>query len=208
MLHPQNMIPRRRKGRTPFMWLSAALVAAAVLGGLAVSGQSAIRLASLEGRLHDPLARQADTRVIVLLFLSVDCPISNRYAPEINRLRDRFSAAGVEFRLIYPNAYDSPGAIQKHLKDFGHRGLVLRDPGHALVKHAQATVTPEAVAYGPTGRVAYRGRIDDRFVSLAAQRPTATRHDLADAITATLSGKAVIPDSTPAVGCYIADFGR
>ena len=193
---------------TSILRLSIVLLAVVLLCGQALTGQAAIRLASVDGRLHDPLARDQGTRAIVLLFLSADCPISNRYAPEIIRIRERFSSAGVEFRLVYPNAYDSPSVIRTHLAAYGHRGLVLRDPDHALVGRAHVTVTPEAVVLGPTGRVAYRGRIDDRFVSLVSQRPSPTRHDLEDAITATLAGETVIPDSTPAVGCYVSDFGR
>ena len=188
--------------------LSIALLAATLPGDQAFRHNGGIRLASVDGRLHDPFSRHDDTPVIVLLFLSVDCPVSNRYAPEIKRMRDKYSSAGVEFRLIYPNAYDSPAAIRGHLAAYEHRGLALRDPDHTLVEHAKVTVTPEAIVLGPTGRVAYRGRIDDRFVSLPLQRPAPTRHDLDHAISATLAGKTVVPDSTPAVGCYVADFSR
>lgn len=38
----------------------------------------------------------------VLRFISADCPSSNRYAPEINRLHGEFAARGVRFRLVSP----------------------------------------------------------------------------------------------------------
>jgi hypothetical protein len=82
----------------------------------------------------------------------------------------------------------------------------LRDPRHDLVKAAGATITPEAVVVDPQGRVLYRGRIDDRYVSLGVERPIATRHDLDEALTDIVAGKAPRQATTQAVGCYIADF--
>jgi hypothetical protein len=83
----------------------------------------------------------------------------------------------------------------------------LRDPDHALVKAAGATITPEAAVFAG-GHVVYRGRIDDRYVDLGLERPAATKRDLADALTAVMSGKPVHPPTTQAVGCFIADFVR
>ena len=56
------------------------------------------------------------------------------------------------------------------------------------------------------GTLTYTGRIDDRYSAVGIERAQATRHDLEDAIAATLAGKAVKQKFTQAVGCYIADF--
>ena len=42
----------------------------------------------------------------VLVFTTTDCPISNRYAPEIKRLSETFSGKA-RFVLVYPAASDS-----------------------------------------------------------------------------------------------------
>jgi len=67
-------------------------------------------------------------------------------------------------------------------------------------------ITPEAAVFTSTKALAYHGRIDDKFVSLGVERPAATRHDLFDALTAVVAGKAPNEASAPAVGCFIADF--
>ena len=36
----------------------------------------------------------------VLVFTTTDCPISNRYAPELRRIEDRFASDGVDFVLV------------------------------------------------------------------------------------------------------------
>jgi hypothetical protein len=142
----------------------------------------------------------------VLIFVSADCPISNRYAPEINRLHQEFAAQGVRFRLVYPNPLDDEAAIKTHVAAYGYPPIAERDRDHALVKMAGATITPEAVVLDARQRVVYRGRIDDRFVELGRERPAATRRDLRNALTAALAGRQPDPSETQAVGCYIADM--
>jgi hypothetical protein len=142
----------------------------------------------------------------VLIFVSTDCPVSNRYAPEINRLYREFTPSGVRFRLVYPNPLDSEAAVTRHLQDYGYPQIAQRDDDHTLVKMAGATITPEAVVFDSRQRLVYRGRIDDRFVELGRERPAATQHDLRNALTALLAGRRVSPSQTQAVGCFIADM--
>ena len=165
-----------------------------------------VRVRDLDDRSIDPLKAPAGTKAMAFLFVSVECPISNRYAPEVRRLYDKFTAQGISFSLVYPNPVEPVAAIRRHLEDYSYPMRALRDPRHDLVKLAGATITPEAVVIDPQGRVLYRGRIDDRYVSLGLERPVATRHDLDEALTDVIAGKAPRQASTQAVGCYIADF--
>lgn len=165
-----------------------------------------VRLKDLDGRSVAPFLAAEDSAAIVFLFASVDCPVSNRYAPEVKRMYSRFSAQNVSFWLVYPNPYDSPAAIREHLKAFDYPVHALLDPGHELVKLTHATITPEAAVFDKARTLAYHGRIDDKFVSLGVERPNATKHDLLDALQTVLAGRAPAVSSAPAVGCYIADF--
>lgn len=169
---------------------------------------SNLRLPDLDNRLVDPFQIAPDAKAVAFLFVSVECPISNRYAPEIRRVHDAFAPRGVAFRLVYPNPAESPAMIRLHLKDYNLPTGALRDPQQALATFAQATITPEAALYDAHNRRMYLGRIDDRYVSLGLERPAATRHDFADALVATLAGRRVSAPTAPAVGCYIADFAR
>jgi hypothetical protein len=169
----------------------------------------AILVQVLSGATVDALQAPEGTKAIVFLFTSTDCPISNRYAPEVRRIVKAFASKGVVFRLVYPNPAEGAAAIREHMAAFAYAGAAqaLRDPAHALVKFVGATVTPEAAVYAG-GRVVYRGRIDDRYVDLGVERPAPTQHDLADALAAALDGKPVPHATTQAVGCFIADFAR
>lgn len=180
--------------------------AIALLTAPAVRAEEAIVLPDLEGQLHNPLAAGANTKAIVALFVSVECPVSNRYAPELQRIAARFAPDGVEFLLIYPNPAETPAAIREHVEAFGHPGRVLRDPEHLFVKASGVTITPEVAVFDAAGHLAYRGRIDDRYVRIGLERPAPTRRDLVEALGETVGGRPVTLARTDAVGCFIADF--
>jgi hypothetical protein len=196
--------------------LAALLVGSVAVGGLkagrfgiatvAAASVPAVRLPDLDNRPIDPFLAAEDAKALVFFFASVECPISNRYAPVVKRLVDTYGSQGVAFWMVYPNPADSPAAIREHLKAFDYPVHALRDPKHELVKMAQAVVTPEAAVFGRDRTLAYHGRIDDRYVSIGVERPAATQHDLADALSATLAGRHPAPAPGPAVGCFISDF--
>lgn len=146
--------------------------------------------------------------VRVLIFTSLDCPISSRYAPDIQHLQQAFAADGVQFSLVFVNPHDTRHAIDGYVKAFGYRIDVRQDPRHDLVRQTGATVTPEAAVFDRRGRLVYRGRIDDRYANIGIDRQRAASHDLRDAIAATVAGRPVASPTTRAVGCFIADFTR
>jgi len=152
------------------------------------------------------LAAQPTVKARVLIFTTIDCPISNRYAPEIARLQEEFESKGIPFTLVFANPANTQDAIDAHVERFGYRMAVARDPDHTLVKRTGVTITPEAAVIGPSGRVLYRGRIDDRYVSFGVDRPSPTRRDLREALIAIVAGQPVKVPETQAIGCVLADF--
>jgi hypothetical protein len=146
-----------------------------------------------------------EPKFFVCLFTRTDCPVSNSYAPEVRRIYDKFSPRGVGFFLVYPDPDESAAVIEKHLKEYSYPFAGLRDPKHELVKLAGAKITPEAAVFDVSGRLLYRGRIDDRYVDFGKMRLAPTTKDLELALEAILDGKPVPAAGGPAVGCFIAD---
>ena len=153
----------------------------------------------------DPL-QTPGAHATVLIFVRTDCPISNRYAPEIQRIAARFSSQGVKFWLVYADPSETADSIRKHLADYHYDLGVLRDPKRLLVKAAKARVTPEAAIFLPNRKLAYHGRIDDRYIDFGKARNAPTTHDLEAALEAVIAGKPVPSEATRAVGCYLADL--
>jgi thiol-disulfide isomerase/thioredoxin len=158
----------------------------------------------LEGKPFDPF-HAAQSRVVVLIFVRTDCPVSNRYAPAIQHLSAQDADKAVFF-LVYPSKRETADSIRKHDREFGYTFAALRDPQHILVKQSQAQITPEAAVFDANRRLIYHGRIDNLYEDFGHARKSATTHELADAIEAAIAGKTLTANATPAVGCYISDL--
>jgi hypothetical protein len=186
------------------LWLSLGIVWLAgcksELTATRSSGQ--VTTFDIQGRLVNPF-EDPQAKAIVFFFVRNDCPISNRYAPEIQRLAARYGSEGIVFWLVYPEASTSAEEIEQHRKDFHLSLQALRDPQHALVKIASVKVTPEAAVFLPDGRELYRGRIDDRYVDFGKERPAPTTHDLDVVLKSVIEGKPITDSVTRAIGCYI-----
>jgi len=181
------------------------VIVAAGLAPLASTALGAENTAfDLAGNPVDPL-KSAGGKIVVLVFVRTDCPVSNRYAPTIQKLSDEH-AAKVAFWLVYPSAVESAEVIRKHVREYGYKIPALRDPRHALVKRSQVEITPEVAVFGTDRRLVYHGRIDNLYESVGRTRSVATTHELEDAISAALGGKSLPGDATHGVGCYISDL--
>lgn len=160
------------------------------------------RLADANGVVHSS-DEWAAAKAVVFLFLGTECPISNRYSPEINRIVGDYGTLGVVFYAVYADPSVTPDDVRRHGKDFGYGFPGLLDPRQELAHLTGAEVTPTAVVLTPDRKVAYVGRIDNRYVSFGKFRPDPTRRDLRLAVDAVLSGKPVAVSRTKAIGCFL-----
>lgn len=138
----------------------------------------------------------------VLVFVSSTCPIANRYAPELNRLWERFDDR-VRMYLVHTEPELSPEQAKEHRQRFNYRFDAILDPDRHLVRAVGAKVTPEAAVLDAGGRLVYRGRIDDRFPDIGIRLAKPSKRDLLDAVQATLEERPIKNPRTKAVGCFI-----
>ncbi|HEY4739356.1 MAG TPA: redoxin family protein [Candidatus Acidoferrales bacterium] len=158
----------------------------------------------LSGKAVDPL-KSAAGKVVVLIFVRTDCPISNRYAPTIQRIISAYEGK-VAFWLVYPDRAETTDMIRKHDAEYGYKISALRDTEHALVRKSQAKITPEVAVFDASKRLVYHGRIDNWYVDFGRTRSAATTHELDDAIQAALGGRLPPVRVTDTIGCYISDL--
>lgn len=172
--------------------------------GLAACGSSAkpVQLLDLEGLSVSPLL-EIDAKARVFVFVRIDCPIANRYMPELERIAAQFKPQEVEFQLVFCEREENADAIRTHLRAYDSSIGALQDPHHALVEFSGVHVTPEAAVYAADGELVYRGRVDDRHVDFGQARAEPTRRDLVLALEEFLAGEPVSVPRTEAVGCYI-----
>ncbi len=155
---------------------------------------------------HPVMLASSAAPAIVLFFTASDCPIANRYEPEMLRLEREFTPSGVEFWWVYPNPEDTAAVIRRHRSQFAGSTHVIRDTQQSLIHIAHATVTPEGAIFVPENgalREIYRGRIDDRYIAFGQERPKAMHHELENAIVALLAKHPIPQPGGPPVGCSI-----
>src|SRR5579885_1087041 len=88
-----------------------------------------LTMTDVDGKKLSPM-RPAG-RAEVLFFITHDCPISNFYAPEIQRVCTEYGSKGVSCALVYVDTQMDAAAVRKHLSDFGYKGIpALLDKNH------------------------------------------------------------------------------
>ncbi len=139
----------------------------------------------------------------VLVFLLTDCPIANRYAPELKRIEADFAKKKVVFYRVYVYSDATIDLIREHTKQYDYKWPAIHDKARALIEAVDAKVTPEVAVLKPDGVIAYMGRIDDMYIEHGRLREGGYRRDLRLALDELLAGKPVSVPRTTALGCYI-----
>ena len=165
------------------------------------SARADITVPSLDGALVSPLG--APGEITVLMFVTTDCPIANRYAPEIRRIYEEFDDR-VTFWLVYVSDSDNGqvGELTDHHDSFGFPMQGVRDLNNALVDVTGVTVTPEVAVYDTNQKLRYRGRINDRYVEFGVTRSAASTR--APSATKRLAIAAPIPVVLPVTMTHLS----
>ena len=151
----------------PFRW------AIALFAGLLGFSLLASTVRDIDGSEHAfPTAPGAEATIV--FFVTSDCPISNRYAPEIGRICGEYATDGVRCLMAYVDPTLSEHEIREHRREYGSAAPAVQDNDRELIELAGATVTPEAALFDDGGRLAYLGRIDNLYAALGTPRRQAT----------------------------------
>lgn len=134
----------------------------------------------------------------VLLFIAVQCPVSNAYNERMEKLAQDYKAKGIAVIGINSNVKEDAAAVKSHAEANKLSFPILKDPGNKIADRLGATVTPEAYFLDAGNKLVYHGRIDN---SRNGDQIEAT--DLRNAIDASLAGKPVEKTEAKAFGCTI-----
>lgn len=147
-------------------------------------------------------------KAIVLVFLGVECPLSNQFVPVLADLHKEYTSKGVVFVGINANAQDSRERVAAHARRHGIPFPIVKDTGNKVADQLGARRTPEAFLVDSSGAIRYQGRIDDQFGIGFARPGKPTRRDLAVALDEILAGKSVSVPRTEAAGCRIGRMAK
>lgn len=170
---------------------------------LSSAGPSPSLLVDIDGIGHGSPGSPAQGKWTSLFFVGTDCPVSNRYVPEIKRICAEYAPAGVDCLLVYSDRTLDEMAIREHLATYEYALPAVLDSARTVTTLAGATVTPEVAVFGADATIAYRGRIDDLYSELGRPRQQVSQRDLRDALDDLVAGRPVRNPRTRAIGCYI-----
>ena len=134
----------------------------------------------------------------VLLFVSVQCPVSNAYNERMAKLAQDYQAKGIAVIGINSNVKEDAAAVKSHAETNKFTFPILKDPGNKIADRLGATVTPEAYLLDAGNKLIYHGRIDNSRNGDQIDSP-----DLRNAIDASLAGKPIEKTEAKAFGCSI-----
>ena len=134
----------------------------------------------------------------VLIFIAVQCPVSNAYNERMEKLATDYKARGINVIGINANATEDAASVKAHASDKKLTFTILKDSGNKIADKLGATRTPEAYFLDANNKLLYHGRIDN------SQNPSQIEsNDLRDALDAALSSKPIQKTEAKAFGCTI-----
>ncbi len=148
-----------------------------------------------------------DSKVVVVAFLGVDCPLVKLYTRRLNEIAKEYQGRGVSVIGINSNQHDGIRDIARFVRAHEVNFPLLKDSDNRVADQFGATRTPEVFLLDQSRAVCYRGRVDDQY-GVGLQRARPGRRDLVMAIDEVLAGKAVSVPVTTAPGCFIDRLDR
>src|SRR5215216_7738694 len=91
----------------------------------------------------------------VLLFIAVQCPVSNAYNERMEKLAEDYKAKGVAVIGINSNVAEDAAAVKNHASTNNLTLTILKDPGNQIADKLGATVTPEAYFLDSNNKLLY-----------------------------------------------------
>ena len=134
----------------------------------------------------------------VLLFIAVQCPVSNAYNERMAKLAEDYQAKGIAVIGINSNVAEDAAAVKAHAAEHKLSFPILKDPGNKIADRLGAAVTPEAYFIDVNNKLLYHGRIDN-----SRNAEQVNSNDLRNALDAALAGKAIEKTEAKAFGCTI-----
>jgi peroxiredoxin len=134
----------------------------------------------------------------VLIFIAVQCPVSNAYNERMEKLAADYKAKGIAVIGINSNKAEDATAVKAHATEHKLSFTILKDPDNKIADRLGAAVTPEAYFLDANNKLLYHGRIDN-----SRNAEQVESNDLRNALDSALSGKQIEKTEAKAFGCSI-----
>jgi peroxiredoxin len=146
-----------------------------------------------------------DAPALLVVFLCNHCPYVKHIRHQLSTLAEDYRDEGVAVVGINSNdaanyPEDSPEMMAREKAAVGYIFPYLYDESQEVAKAYKAACTPDFYVFDKDQKLAYRGQMDG---SRPGNAIPVTGKDLRAALDAVLSGKPVVDDQRPSIGCNI-----
>ena len=154
-------------------------------------------LPDVDGKDHT-LASLKGKNGTVLIFVAVQCPVSNAYNERMEKLAQEYKARGINVVGINSNVAELASDVKAHAASNKLTFVILKDTGNKIADELGATKTPEAYFLDANNKLLYHGRIDN-----SKDVSNVSSSELRLALDAALAGKPIEKTTAMAFGCTI-----
>ncbi len=142
----------------------------------------------------------------VAVFISIECPISQKYIATLNNIHQKYGGEpSLDWQFIVTDKISNK-ELRTFIKEYDVRFPIRKDKKNTQSRQFMASVTPQVVI--KNHEVLYSGAIDNWFFGLGKYRQVITEHYFTDALDQVLKGQTPSIRQTEAVGCPIAKLSR
>ncbi len=167
-----------------------------------------VRALDIDGNQHNLGIDNRKVKPVILVFMEVGCPISERYIPMLNRLYEQSKSLGVDFYGVLSHPSANWKEAQTFRDEFSIAFPILWDGNLDLALRLQPTVVPETFVINQQDNVIYFGRVNDQYEAPGKFNPKERSPDLKIAMEAVAAGKPLEFRTKKAVGCIFEAKGR
>ena len=161
------------------------------------------KLKNVDGKEYKLSDALNNSKYVVVMFWSVQCPFVQAYTDRINTLANEYTGKGITFWAVNANSTENKDEVKTHAEEKGYPFPMLKDVNNVVADMLGATRTPEVFLINHDRTVVYHGRIDDN-----RDESKVTSSDLRNALDEVLAGKDVSVQSTKSFGCTIKRAGE
>lgn len=185
---------------------SLTLVSTLALAAVASDTNNTVRMGDVvadfnlpdsDGKEHK-LSTLRGAKGTAIIFVSVQCPVSNAYNARMAQLAADYESKGFRVVGINSNAAETPDKIKSHAGENKLAFPILKDKGNKIADRFGAQFTPEVFLLDANNKLVYHGRIDN-----SRNGDSITANDLRNALDAVSAGQPVQVAETKAFGCTI-----
>lgn len=151
----------------------------------------------------ETVPRVENSAAYVFAFLSPDCPLSQKYTLPLKKISGKYEKNHIVFYSVFPGNLYSEKEINDFHTEYELNFFSIFDTNKQLTNELGATVTPEVFLVDSSGKIIYRGAIDNWYEEIGKKREVITENYLQDAIEAFLKKEPIKIPQTKAVGCLI-----